>query len=58
MPGCARRRRSNGCARLRRDVPGLGEDRYFASDMACATALVRGDALAEAAGVALPGVTR
>ncbi|QUM73759.1 histidine ammonia-lyase [Sphingopyxis granuli] len=45
-------------ARLRRDVPGLGEDRYFASDMATATALVRGDALAEAAGVALPGVIR
>ena len=45
-------------ARLRRDVPGLGEDRYFASDMAAATALVRSDALAEAAGVALPGVIR
>jgi histidine ammonia-lyase len=39
--------------RLRADVPGLIEDRYFAPDIAAAGALVRSGAVAEAAGTVL-----
>jgi len=37
-------------ARLRADVPALAEDRYMSTDIETAAALVRADALAEAAG--------
>ncbi|WP_460448473.1 histidine ammonia-lyase [Alsobacter sp. SYSU BS001988] len=40
-------------AALRAHVPALGEDRYFAPDIAAAADLVRGGALAEAVGPAL-----
>ncbi len=43
-------------AALRLEVPTLDEDRYFAPDIALASGLVRSGALAEAAGVALPGI--
>jgi histidine ammonia-lyase len=41
-------------ARLRRDVPRLGEDRYLAPDLAAAARLAASGALAEAARVPLP----
>ncbi len=41
---------------LRRSVPMLAEDRYFAPDIAVAADLVRSGALAEAVGMTLPGV--
>ena len=43
-------------AALRRLVPTLEEDRYFAPDIARAAELVRSGGLAEAAGIALPGI--
>jgi len=45
-------------ALLRAEVPQLEEDRFFAPDIACATALVRSGKLAEAVrdAVVLPGV--
>ncbi len=43
-------------AAIRAEVPTLGEDRHFAPDMEAAIALVRCGALADAVGVALPGV--
>ncbi len=43
-------------AAIRAEVPTLGEDRHFAPDMAKATALVRGGALAEAVATDLPGI--
>ena len=42
--------------RLRAAVPMLDHDRHFHPDMEAATALVRGGAVAEAAGLALPGI--
>ncbi|MGI3901880.1 MAG: histidine ammonia-lyase [Janthinobacterium lividum] len=42
---------------LRATVPALADDRYFAPDMAEATALVRSGALVAAVGDSLPGVT-
>ncbi|MEM9911807.1 MAG: aromatic amino acid lyase, partial [Pseudomonadota bacterium] len=38
-------------ARLRSDIPSLAEDRYLAPDLECAAALVRSDALSQAAGL-------
>jgi histidine ammonia-lyase len=43
-------------ALLRAQVPHLDEDRYLYPDIAAAIALVRGGALAEAAGLDLPGL--
>jgi histidine ammonia-lyase len=43
-------------AMLRAQVPHLDEDRYLHPDMATATVLVRAGAVAEAAGLALPGL--
>ncbi len=43
-------------ALLRAQVPHLDEDRYLHPDIAAAIALVRGGALAEAAGLDLPGL--
>ncbi len=43
-------------ARLRAEVPTLGEDRYLAPDLAAAARLVAEGALCQAAGVALPEV--
>jgi histidine ammonia-lyase len=45
-------------ARVRRDVPALDTDRYFAPDIAKATALVRGGAIAELCKDVLPRVCR
>ena len=45
--------RARAC--LRAEVPSLEEDRYFAPDMAAATALVRSGRLEAAVGVDLPG---
>jgi histidine ammonia-lyase len=42
--------------RLRRDVPMLGDDRYFHPDMEAAIALVRSGAVIAAAGIVLPGL--
>jgi histidine ammonia-lyase len=43
-------------ARLRREVPFLGDDRHFSPDMEAANVLVRTGAVAEAAAIMLPGV--
>ena len=43
---------------LRAEVPKLDDDRYFAPDMAAATALVRARAFLDAVDVSLPGVVR
>ena len=43
-------------AALRREVPGLAEDRFFAPDIAAATELVSSGAIAAAAGDMLPGL--
>ena len=43
-------------AALRREVPGLADDRYFAPDIAAATKLVSSGAIAAAAGDMLPGL--
>ena len=43
-------------AALRAQVPGLEEDRHFHPDMEAANLLVESGAIAEAAGLALPGV--
>ena len=42
-------------ARLRAEVPALGEDRYLAPDLEAAARLVRGGALLAASGAAVPG---
>ena len=42
--------------RLRRDVPMLGDDRYFHPDMEAAITLVRSGAVIAAAGIVLPGL--
>lgn len=41
-------------ARIRADIPTLGEDRYLAPDLEAAATLVAADALAEAAAIPLP----
>ena len=41
---------------LRREVPGLVEDRYFAPDIEAATRLVASGAIAAAVGDMLPGL--
>ena len=41
-------------ARLRRDVPALGEDRYLAPDLTAASLLVGSGELAAASGLTLP----
>ena len=43
-------------ARLRQDVATLGDDRYLAPDLEAAAALVANGALAQASGLALPGL--
>ena len=44
-------------ARLRQDVPGWGEDRYFAPDIAAATQLVQSGTIAGLAAAMLPGLS-
>ena len=43
-------------ALLRAQIPALDEDRYFAPDMECATALIRSGAIIDAAGYSLPSL--